>query len=41
MQTVATDKMAIDSMAAHQDDPEGFEKLLGRVLHVTNLRAPG
>jgi NAD(P)-dependent dehydrogenase (short-subunit alcohol dehydrogenase family) len=41
VQTVATDKMAIDSMAAHQADPEGFERLLGRLLHVTNLRAPG
>lgn len=41
LQTVATDKMAIDSMAAHTADPEGFEKLLGRLLHVTNLRAPG
>ncbi len=38
--TVATDKMAIDSMAAHKADPEGFEQLLGRLLHVTNLRAP-
>lgn len=41
LQTVATDKMAIDSMAAHRADPEGFERLLGRLLHVTNLRAPG
>jgi NAD(P)-dependent dehydrogenase (short-subunit alcohol dehydrogenase family) len=41
VQTVATDKMAIDSMAAHKADPEGFEQLLGRLLHVTNLRAPG
>ena len=41
VQTVATDKMAIDSMTAHQADPEGFERLLGRLLHVTNLRAPG
>lgn len=39
--TVATDKMAIDSMAAHKADPEGFEKLLARLLHVTQLRAPG
>jgi short-subunit dehydrogenase len=39
-QTVATDKMAIDSMAAHAADPEGFERMLGRLLHVTNLRAP-
>ena len=41
VQTVATDKMAIDSMAAHKADSEGFEKMLGRLLHVTNLRAPG
>lgn len=39
-QTVATDKMAIDSMAAHTADPEGFERMLGRLLHVTNLRTP-
>jgi NAD(P)-dependent dehydrogenase (short-subunit alcohol dehydrogenase family) len=41
LQTVATDKMAIDSMAAHKADPEGFEKMLGRLLHVETLRAPG
>jgi len=40
VQTFATDKMAIDSMAAHQADPEGFERLLGRLLHVKTLRAP-
>lgn len=39
-QTVATDKMAIDAMAAHGADPEGFERLLGRLLHVDTLRAP-
>jgi len=41
LQTCATDKMAIDSMAAHQADPEGFERMLGRLLHVKTLRAPG
>ena len=40
VQTVATDKMAIDSMAAHVADPEGFERMLGRLLNVKNLRAP-
>jgi NAD(P)-dependent dehydrogenase (short-subunit alcohol dehydrogenase family) len=39
--TVATDKMAIDSMAAHTADPEGFERMLAKLLHVTELRAPG
>ena len=39
--TVATDKMAIDSMAAHAADPEGFERMLAKLLHVTELRAPG
>ena len=39
--TVATDKMAIDSMAAHKADPEGFERMLAKLLHVTELRAPG
>jgi NAD(P)-dependent dehydrogenase (short-subunit alcohol dehydrogenase family) len=39
--TVATDKMAIDSMAAHTNDPEGFERMLAKLLHVTELRAPG
>lgn len=39
--TVATDKMAVDSMAAHQADPEGFERMLAKLLHVTELRAPG
>ena len=39
--TVATDTMAIDSMAAHQADPEGFERMLAKLLHVTELRAPG
>lgn len=39
--TVATDKMAVDSMAAHRADPEGFERMLARLLHVTELRAPG
>lgn len=38
--TVATDKMAIDSMAAHRSDPEGFERQLAKLLHVTTLRAP-
>ncbi len=39
--TVATDKMAIDAMAAHAADPEGFERQLAKLLHVTTLRAPG
>ncbi len=39
--TVATDKMAIDSMAAHAADPERFERQLAKLLHVTQLRAPG
>jgi NAD(P)-dependent dehydrogenase (short-subunit alcohol dehydrogenase family) len=39
--TVATDKMAIDAMAAHAADPEGFERQLGKLLRVTELRAPG
>lgn len=39
--TVATDQMAIDSMAAHAADPERFERQLGKLLHVTTLRAPG
>jgi NAD(P)-dependent dehydrogenase (short-subunit alcohol dehydrogenase family) len=38
--TVATDKMAIDSMAAHAADPERFERQLAKLLHVTQLRAP-
>jgi NAD(P)-dependent dehydrogenase (short-subunit alcohol dehydrogenase family) len=39
--TVATDKMAADSMAAHAADPERFERQLAKLLHVTELRAPG
>jgi NAD(P)-dependent dehydrogenase (short-subunit alcohol dehydrogenase family) len=39
--TVATDTMAIDAMAAHAADPEGFERALGKLLRVTTLRAPG
>jgi NAD(P)-dependent dehydrogenase (short-subunit alcohol dehydrogenase family) len=38
--TVATDRMAIDSMAAHAADPERFERQLAKLLHVTQLRAP-
>jgi hypothetical protein len=33
--------MAIDSMAAHAADPERFERQLAKLLHVTQLRAPG
>ena len=39
--TVATDKMADDSIAAHRADPERFERQLAKLLHVTTLRAPG
>ena len=39
--TVATDRMAVDAMAAHRADPEGFERQLAKLLHVTTLRAPG
>jgi NAD(P)-dependent dehydrogenase (short-subunit alcohol dehydrogenase family) len=41
MLTVATDKMATDSMAAHAADPERFERQLAKLLTVTQLRAPG
>jgi NAD(P)-dependent dehydrogenase (short-subunit alcohol dehydrogenase family) len=41
MLTVATDKMATASMAAHAADPERFERQLAKLLTVTQLRAPG
>jgi NAD(P)-dependent dehydrogenase (short-subunit alcohol dehydrogenase family) len=41
MLTVATDKMATDSMAAHAADPERFERQLAKLLTVAQLRAPG
>jgi len=39
--TVATDRMAIDAMAAHAADPETFERQLAKLLRVATLRAPG
>jgi NAD(P)-dependent dehydrogenase (short-subunit alcohol dehydrogenase family) len=37
-QTSATDQMARDAMAAHRADPEGFERMLAKLLHVDTLR---